>query len=109
MFAKAAPPAERLALWESEAALFVRWGLMGEDGPDSANRSAFLEFVRRAQRAPVTEEMFSDCFGCGYKAMEGRLAAFLRKVLARPTSVAWDMPAAASRSRSASERRRRTR
>ena len=93
MFAKATPPAERLALWESEAALFVRWGLMGADGPDPANRSAFLEFVRRAQRAPVTEEMFVDCFGCGYEAMEVKLAAFLRKVLAKPTFVAWDMPA----------------
>jgi len=82
LFAKAAPPAERLALWESEAALFARWGLMGEDGPDSENRRAFLEFVRRAQRAPVTEEMFKGCFGCGYEPMEVKLATF----------VAWDMP-----------------
>jgi hypothetical protein len=53
---------------------------------------AFLELVRRARTAPITEQVFTDCFGFGYAAMEEKLAAFLQEVLAQPTSVPLDMP-----------------
>jgi hypothetical protein len=85
-----APPLDREgAVWESEAALFVRWGLMNRDAPTSG---AFLEFVRRARLGPVSESMFVDCFGFGYSTMDERLRAYLPKVLAEPTSIEWDMP-----------------
>jgi hypothetical protein len=92
LFAEAPPSAERLALWESQAALFVRWGLTGADKKDDSVTRAFFEFVRRARREPITEKVFADCFGFGFSAMEGKLADYLKGVLAQPTYVGWDMP-----------------
>jgi len=92
LFGEAPVPEERLAVWESEAALFVQWGLMGPGSEDPDLSRAFLELVRRARREPVTEKVFTDCFGFGYAAMEGRLVSFLKAVLARPNSIDLDMP-----------------
>jgi hypothetical protein len=92
LFAESTPPDGSRALWESEAGLFVRWGLMGPGHKDPATSAAFLELVRRARREPVTERVFTECFGFGYAAMEEKLGAFLRTVLAQPTSVDLDMP-----------------
>jgi hypothetical protein len=92
LFAEAPPRDESLALFESEAALFARWGLIGPGRSDPALSRAFQEFVRRARSEPVTEKVFIECFGFGYDAMKARLDAFLQDVLAKPTSVAWDMP-----------------
>ena len=87
LFAEMPPADENLSHWRSSAALFVRWGLMGPGHEDPALSRSFLEFVRRARREPVTEQLFAACFGYGYAAMEERLAAFLRSNLAEPTSV----------------------
>jgi hypothetical protein len=92
LFSETPPSAERLALWESEAALFVRWGLLGSGWRDPAESRAFLELVRRARQEPVTEKVFTDCFGYGYSVMERKLASYLGKVLAEPAYVDWDMP-----------------
>jgi hypothetical protein len=92
LFDEAGPPDGSEALWESEAGLFVRWGLMGPGREDPALAHAFSELVGRARRAPVTERVFAECFGFGYAAMEARLESFLREVLAQPTSVALEMP-----------------
>jgi len=92
LFAETPPPDENLPLWESEAGLFVRWGLMGPGHVDPAMSRAFLELVRRARREPVTEQVFTECFGFGYAAMEEKLGLFLKAVLAHPTSVDLDMP-----------------
>jgi len=87
LFAEAPPAAGSLPLWDSEAGLFVRWGLMGPGHKDPVMSRAFLELVRRARRAPVTEQVFVDCFGFGYAAMEEKLEAFLKTVLAQPNIV----------------------
>jgi hypothetical protein len=92
LFAEAPPPPDRLGLWESEAALLVRWGLMGPGRQGTAEARAFLELVRRSRTAPITEQVFTDCFGFGYAPMEEKLVLFLRSVLAQPTSVQLDMP-----------------
>ena len=92
LFAETPPSDETLALWKSEAGLFVRWGLMGPGHKDPVMSRAFLEFVRRARREPVTEPMFTDCFGFGYAAMEERLAIFLKAVLAQPNSIDLNFP-----------------
>jgi hypothetical protein len=52
---------------------------------------AFRELVRRARSEPVTERMFNDCFGFGYAEMETRLEAYLKDVLAQPTSIDLDV------------------
>jgi len=92
LFSEDPPPEENVALWESEAALFVRWGLMGPGRDEPALSRGFLELVRRARTEPVTERVFSECFGFGYEAMEGKLDTYLREVVARPTTVYIDMP-----------------
>jgi len=92
LFSETPPHAEHVPLWESEAALFVRWGLMGPGSEDPDTAHAFLELVRRARRERVTEQMFTDCFGFGYATMEGKLLDFLKAVLAHPTSVGLDIP-----------------
>ena len=92
LFSEDPPSGEARLLWESEAALFVRWGLMGPGREDTATSQAFLEFVSRSRNEPVTERMFTECFGFGYAAMQERLASLLEVVLAEPTSVDLEMP-----------------
>jgi hypothetical protein len=87
LFTEAPPSRENLLLWESMAGLFVRWGLMGPGRKDPAMSRGFLELVRRARREPVTEKIFTDCFGFGYGEMRRRLETYLAEVLAKPTTV----------------------
>lgn len=87
LFAETPPSAGNLLQWESEAALFVRWALVGPGRQNPFVAHSFSELVRRARLAPVTESVFTDCFGFGYAEMERRLDAFLREVLAKPTMV----------------------
>ncbi|HZZ19611.1 MAG TPA: hypothetical protein VFE25_09585, partial [Opitutaceae bacterium] len=92
LFSEAPLSEERLAVWQSEAALFMRWGLLGPGRSDPALFKSFKELVSRARSAPVTEAVFRECFGFGYGSMETKLDEFLRAVLAKPTSVKWGMP-----------------
>lgn len=70
-------PDDPKALWTSQAALFVRWGLFAKrvDGQDY--RAAFLRFADEASRSPVTESLFQDCFGLSYAEAESRLSEYL--------------------------------
>jgi len=92
LFAEALPAKESVALWESEAALFARWGLMGPGRRDAALSRAFLDLVRRARHEPITEQVFTDCFGFNYAVMEGKLEAYLKTVLAQPNAIDVDIP-----------------
>ena len=92
LFAEQPPSGEGHALWESEAGLWARWALMGPGQKDPAMASAFRAFVERARQGRVNEQAFVDCFGFGYAAMEEKLGAYLKTVLAVPTSVSMEMP-----------------
>ncbi len=94
LFAESLPSREDVLKWESEAGLFTRWGLLGPGQKDPAMSRSFLELVRRARREPVTEQVFTECFGFGIAAMDEKLGVFLKSVLARPTSLDLEMPAA---------------
>jgi tetratricopeptide (TPR) repeat protein len=80
-------PAGKTALWNSEASLFVRWGLYA-----GGNRQAFLDFADAASREPVTEELFRRHFGYGYAEAQARLDAYLPKAVSEPISVPIAVP-----------------
>lgn len=66
---------DRAALWQAEAALFVRWALDG--GAKHPRKDALWEFVRRASLQPASETMFRECFGLDYAAAEQQLREYL--------------------------------
>jgi len=84
------------SLWDSEAALFVRWGLLAREPDGSDHRTAFLQFVDRATREPTTEAMFHECFGRGMVDVQQKLGAYL--ALAVKESVALSIAAPADES-----------
>ena len=65
------------AAWESEASLFVRWGLLGSEPAGAGQRPAFLAFLDRSCGEAVTEALFRKEFGFGYAECERRLSEFL--------------------------------
>lgn len=69
---------EALALWQAQAALFVRWGVAGRGSP---RREALWKFAARAATEPVTETLFHECFGFDYAAAQRQLAAFLPEAM----------------------------
>jgi hypothetical protein len=87
IFAEPPPQGEESALWQSEAALFVRWGHFEPRGERSAWKRPFLKFVERARHEPVTEKMFTECFGLGFGEMEGILTDYLREMIAQPVAI----------------------
>jgi len=92
-FTEPPPQDESLALWESEAALFVRWGLFDPKRKVPAWKPAFLQFVQRARYEPVTEPMFTACFGQGFGAMEQTLTDYLKVVIAQQVVLDLELPA----------------
>jgi len=89
------------ALRDVQAALFVRWSLdswvsaresnfakasRAARGGAAAqpNRTAFWRFVARASAEPVSEAMFEECFGIGFREMRERLSAYLRDAVRTP-------------------------
>jgi tetratricopeptide (TPR) repeat protein len=87
LFSGAVPANER-DLGYSEGALLVRWGLFG-----SGNRQAFLEFVDKASREPVTEDLFRKSFGMGYDEALAQLDAYLPRAVTDPIAVSFTAPA----------------
>jgi hypothetical protein len=92
LFSEIPPKGDAIGPWESEAALLVRWALLGpgKDNVDLAN--AFRELVRRSRQEPITEKVFRECFGYGYDKMESDLAIFLKSIIGKPMVVDLDMP-----------------
>jgi hypothetical protein len=80
-------PNDKGQLWNSEAALFVRWGLFA-----APSRQAFLDYVDAASREPETEELFRRHFGFGYAEAEDRLEAYLPTAAGGPVSVPMAAP-----------------
>ncbi len=52
--------------WAKQCYAFVHWGLYGVDGK---NQTAFLTFVQRLGREPLSETLFKQCFKKSYKEM----------------------------------------
>jgi hypothetical protein len=64
-------------LWDSEAALFVRWGLFSKEKDGSGHREAFLRFVDRVTTGPSTEQIFRECFGMGFADIQRKIDLYL--------------------------------
>jgi hypothetical protein len=60
--------------WAKQSAAFVHWGLYGNF---RHNQKAFLAFVVRTTREPVSEELFKDCFKFGYAKMAEELTSYV--------------------------------
>lgn len=76
------PPAGDLPgalLWRSQAALFLRWTMDGENHP---RREGLWKFVTRVgDGAPVTEDAFRECFGLGYMDAQERISDYLAQAV----------------------------
>jgi hypothetical protein len=77
-FAGELPPGEALALWQAQAALFVRWGVGGRGAP---RREALWAFAARAAVEPVTEALFQECFGVDFATAHRQLGAYLPEAM----------------------------
>ncbi len=62
------------SVWVHQAHAFAHFCLYGERG---RRQQAFVNFVRRAMREPVTEEVFRDCFGLTFREMEKELRRYV--------------------------------
>lgn len=60
--------------WAHQCAALVHMWLYGEGKEFNAG---FAKFLARAQREPVTEAMFKECFGMNYRQMLTRLRGYL--------------------------------
>lgn len=61
------------SLWAKQAAAFVHWGLYGNHQRD---QKAFLRFLLRVGREPVSEELFKECFKRSYQDMLSELRSY---------------------------------
>jgi hypothetical protein len=60
--------------WAKQSAAFVHWGLYGDQGK---NQKAFVTFIARLSREPLTEAMFKECFKQSYKDMTMTLRSYV--------------------------------
>jgi hypothetical protein len=74
-------------LWDSEAALFVRWGLLSKEKDGTSHKEAFLRFVDRATTEPTTEQMFRECFGMGFADAQRKLGLYLARAAAETITI----------------------
>jgi hypothetical protein len=66
--------------WQSQAALFVRWGL---DANRGALRPALWKFAERSAVQGTSENLFRECFGFDFAAAQVQLAAYLPQAVRR--------------------------
>ncbi len=63
------------SLWAKQSAAFVHWGLYGNGRRE---QKAFLKFVQRITREPLTEALFKECFKRDYAGMLGELQSYVQ-------------------------------
>ena len=59
--------------WAKQCHAFVHWGLYGNEG---RNQKAFITFLRRLNREPLTEALFTECFKQNYAQMGFTLRSY---------------------------------
>lgn len=79
-FEVSAPP-EKKVLWESEAALLVRWGLLDSSPAGQERRRSFLRFIDDTSTERVTEQLFQKHLALTYREAGQRLKEFLPQAI----------------------------
>ncbi len=74
----------RLAAWRAQVVLFVRWALDPANAPAA---DAFWKLGRRGSLEPITEAVFSECFGFGYADLQERLSDYLPVAVKQPARI----------------------
>lgn len=74
----------RVAAWQAQAALFVRWALDPAQAPAAAS---LWSFARRVSQEPATEALFAECFGFGYADLQERLSDYLPVAVKQPARI----------------------
>lgn len=62
------------SVWAKQAYTFVHFCLFGED---LRHKESLIRFAGRLADQAPTEELFRECFGLGYRAMEKEMRAYL--------------------------------
>lgn len=65
-------------VWVKHCQAFVHWGLYGKEGK---NQKAFITFLTRLDREPLTEALFQDCFKLTYEQMREALRSYVELTL----------------------------
>ncbi len=68
------PPGKTDQIWSAQCYAFVHLCLYGRN---QRYQSAFLQFIARSSREPVTAELFMACFGQSFKTMASELRSYL--------------------------------
>jgi hypothetical protein len=68
------PPTRTGTFWNAQAYAFVHLCLYGRN---QKYQRAFLQFVTRLGREPLSEELFKECFGMDYKKMALELRGYI--------------------------------
>jgi len=74
----------RLAAWRAQVVLFVRWALDPANAPAA---EGFWQLGRRASVEPITEAVFTACFGFGYSDLQERLSDYLPVAVKQPVRI----------------------
>ena len=74
----------RVAAWQQQAALFVRWALDPAQAPAA---ESLWKFARRISVEPATEAIFAECFGFGYADLQERLSDYLPTAVKQPARI----------------------
>ncbi len=74
----------RVAAWQLQAALFVRWALDPAHAPAA---ESLWKLARRISQAPITESSFTECFGFGYADLQVRLSDYLPVAVKQPARI----------------------
>jgi hypothetical protein len=70
----AGPAGTGNVVWSKHCQAFVHWGLYGDEG---RHQKAFLTFLTRLGREPLTEALFQDCFKQNYTQMQETLVSYI--------------------------------
>lgn len=74
-------------LWEEQCLVFMHYCVIRSD--DGPLRNGYLQLVRRAAQGPISEDVFRECMGMGFKEMEKQLENYVNDDTAKNGYDTW--------------------